>query len=241
MLARPWAYPARVERYQVATFNIHHGAGLDGSVDLERIAEVIRASRAELVALQELDRGLPRSGNKDQPAVLAEMLGMPVHFFLNLEREGGEYGIGVMCSDATIHGATELPRSARSHPRAAITASWRGFSIVATHLSPDRASRRSQIPTLAALTEELPPPVLVLGDLNCGRIGLRPLLARGFRPAPGWRRTTDRGMPRQIDHVLAGPGARVLSAYTLGGGTSDHRLVAASVAVDPSRPRPAAD
>ena len=40
---------------RVVTYNIHHGVGVDGKLDLNRIAEVIRAAKADLVALQEVD------------------------------------------------------------------------------------------------------------------------------------------------------------------------------------------
>jgi endonuclease/exonuclease/phosphatase family metal-dependent hydrolase len=40
----------------VMSFNIHHGQGTDGVLDLERIARVIRASGADIVGLQEVDR-----------------------------------------------------------------------------------------------------------------------------------------------------------------------------------------
>src|SRR5687768_38666 len=46
--------PARL--LPVMTFNIHHGVGLDGRLDLARVAAVIRASGAEVIALQEVDR-----------------------------------------------------------------------------------------------------------------------------------------------------------------------------------------
>ena len=53
---------------RVASFNIHHGVGLDGKLDLDRIAEVVRSTGAEVVGLQEVDRHLSvRSGWIDQP------------------------------------------------------------------------------------------------------------------------------------------------------------------------------
>ena len=39
---------------RVMTYNIHHAEGLDGKVDLERIANVLRQSNADVIALQEL-------------------------------------------------------------------------------------------------------------------------------------------------------------------------------------------
>jgi endonuclease/exonuclease/phosphatase family metal-dependent hydrolase len=59
------------------TFNIHHGAGLDGVHDLERVARVIEGAAPDVVALQEVDRNLsPRSGYVDQAGWLALRLDM---------------------------------------------------------------------------------------------------------------------------------------------------------------------
>ena len=43
---------------RVMTYNIHHGEGVDGNVDIDRIAKVIRDANADIVALQEVDRGV---------------------------------------------------------------------------------------------------------------------------------------------------------------------------------------
>ena len=46
---------------RVLTYNIHHGEVADGKLDVGRIAKVILDSQADLVALQEVDRGVERS------------------------------------------------------------------------------------------------------------------------------------------------------------------------------------
>jgi hypothetical protein len=40
----------------VASYNIHHGVGEDDQLDLDRIAEQIRTSGADIIGLQEVDR-----------------------------------------------------------------------------------------------------------------------------------------------------------------------------------------
>ena len=45
----------------VISYNIRHGQGMDGKVDLPRIAEVIRTSGAQVALLQEVDRGMGRT------------------------------------------------------------------------------------------------------------------------------------------------------------------------------------
>jgi hypothetical protein len=51
---------ASTATWRVASYNIHHGRGMDDRVDLERIAAVLRQLNADVIALQEVDeRGKP--------------------------------------------------------------------------------------------------------------------------------------------------------------------------------------
>lgn len=38
------------------TFNIHHGRGIDRKLDLRKIKDVIKSSRADIIALNEVDK-----------------------------------------------------------------------------------------------------------------------------------------------------------------------------------------
>jgi endonuclease/exonuclease/phosphatase family metal-dependent hydrolase len=82
--------------FRVMTYNIHHGEGLDGKVDLPRIAELIQREGADIVALQEVDKGVERTGRRDLPAELAALTGMTCVFNNNFHYQGGEYGNAVL-------------------------------------------------------------------------------------------------------------------------------------------------
>ncbi len=72
----------------VLSYNLHHGVGVDGALDLDRVAAVIRDSGADVVALQEVDRHWSaRSEFVDQAAVLADKLGMHHAYGANLDRD----------------------------------------------------------------------------------------------------------------------------------------------------------
>ena len=64
----------------VLSYNIKHGRGMDGKVDLPRIAKVIRSVSPDLVALQEIDRNCTRSGAVDLTSELGNILGMEGRF-----------------------------------------------------------------------------------------------------------------------------------------------------------------
>ena len=57
---------------RILTYNIHWALGMDGKYDVERIAEVIKAAKPDLVALQEVDVGVKRSGRVHEVRRLAE-------------------------------------------------------------------------------------------------------------------------------------------------------------------------
>ena len=90
------ATPAVQATFRAMTFNIRHGEGLDGRLDLERIAGVIRGERADLVALQEVDKGVKRTAGRDLPSELAALTGMTCLFRNNYSFQGGEYGNAVL-------------------------------------------------------------------------------------------------------------------------------------------------
>lgn len=214
---------------RVATYNIHHGEGLDRRIDLRRTAAAIAATGARVVALQELDVGMERSGRVDQPAELAELLGLEVSFFATIHRDG-DYGVGVAAEKEVSTRFELMPRLADEEPRGAVIVTWQGVTIVGTHLSLKERPRRIQTEALAALVAGIEGPVVLLGDLNQTHSTLGPLLDLGLAPSPDRHPTLARRVrARQLDHVLAGGGAVVLRSWTVRSRASDHLPVAAEV------------
>jgi endonuclease/exonuclease/phosphatase family metal-dependent hydrolase len=60
---------------RLVTFNVLHGAGPDGVVDLDRFARAVVALDPDVLALQEVDRGQERSHGADLVAVAAQAMG----------------------------------------------------------------------------------------------------------------------------------------------------------------------
>ena len=91
------AVPARGRvRLSVMSYNIHVGIGMDKKLDLARIAEVIKRERVDIVGLQEVDRGVERTGRVDEIRELARLTGMDYAFAHNLDYQGGQYGVAVL-------------------------------------------------------------------------------------------------------------------------------------------------
>ena len=96
LLAAPAEPAPRRARLRVMSYNIHVGVGMDKKLDLARIAEVIKQSRADIVGLQEVDRGVERTGRVDEIRELARLTGMDYAFAHNLDFQGGQYGVAVL-------------------------------------------------------------------------------------------------------------------------------------------------
>ena len=208
---------------RVATFNVHHCQGRDGKVDVERVAEVLRDTGAEVVALQELDLALERTGFTNQAGELAAATGLTVEFHSLLRRGDGRYGIALAAYGRLDSELIHLPRLAGEEPRGAVVGRWGDVTFVGTHLSRSRRARAAQIEALAVLAGRVQPPVVLMGDLNQTAPGLRPLRDAGFRGPPQWAWT------RAIDHILVGPGLRIASHQTFRTRASDHPALAAEV------------
>lgn len=89
---------------RIMTYNIHHGEGLDGVVDLKRIADIINDINPHILLLQEVDVNLERSGFIDIPKKLSEMTGLE-HFVFgkNLDLEDGAYGNATLLKFPVTH------------------------------------------------------------------------------------------------------------------------------------------
>jgi endonuclease/exonuclease/phosphatase family metal-dependent hydrolase len=81
---------------RIMTYNIHVGVGMDKKLDLKRIADVINRENPDLVGLQEVDRGVKRTEEKDEIAELAKLTRMDFSFAPNLDYQGGQYGVAIL-------------------------------------------------------------------------------------------------------------------------------------------------
>ncbi len=202
-----------VSALRVFCYNIHHGEGMDGKVDLDRIAGIILAYAPDVVCLQEVDRHLSRTDRLDFPAILAEKTGMRAVFDANYRFDNGEYGNATLTRlDVVSWRNIPLPNPKNKEPRGCLilTVRWDGreVDIMNTHLGLDAEERLAQ--AKAIISEVRDVPTILAGDLNeqHSAPGMRHLLER-FRdtyipaadtPAGTVPTTNPR---RRIDFILA--------------------------------------
>ncbi len=159
---------------RVMTYNIHHGEGLDGKVDLLRIAELIRDEKADIVALQEVDRGVARTAKRDLPAELAALTGMTAVFANNYHFQGGEYGNAILSRFpvrrwTNTHYRMLIPNEQRGILQAILDVGGREVVFMNTHIDyrrddKERWANLDEIEGLAA--QYAGTPVLLCGDFN---------------------------------------------------------------------------
>ncbi|MEW6237536.1 MAG: endonuclease/exonuclease/phosphatase family protein [Candidatus Omnitrophota bacterium] len=159
-------------RIVVLSYNIHHGEGMDGKIDLERIAGVILSVTPDLVSLQEVDRKTQRSGGVDQAAELARLTGMKMAYGRAMDYQGGQYGDAILSRfPFECEGPVSLPHSPEREPRVflPVEISTPHFFFLATHLDHlrDDHDRMAAVPIIERwAVSKGNIPMLLAGDLN---------------------------------------------------------------------------
>ena len=227
---------------RVLVYNIHAGTDTDRRSNLERIAGVIRDSRADIVLLQEVDRRTRRSGGVDQLDSLRRLTGTHGVFGKAIDYDGGEYGLGILSrwsieSDSVFPLPVEAPHSgyeARVALVAYIAFPSERMRVVNTHLDASREAYRNQQSTALGRVAAGPPAASIIGgDLNSEpeQGVITTLSSFGFSDLyPGCGAGPGLTFPvanpiKRIDYLLASPRWRCVSASVLSADASDHRAV----------------
>jgi endonuclease/exonuclease/phosphatase family metal-dependent hydrolase len=156
---------------RVCTFNIHGGTDIARRPSLPAVADLLAATDADVVLLQECDRFLPRSGFKDQALWLSRRLGYQVcHFHGRLGAGPVRFGNAVLTRRVVARRLTvDLPGGGEPRAAAGVVLSG-GATVFSVHLGLRDEWRSSQLEALVAAVNGLPgdAPVVVGGDFNAG-------------------------------------------------------------------------
>ncbi len=93
---------------RVLTYNIKHGHRANGKIDMDLLAEIINEQKPDLVALQEIDKFVNRSGEIDIIAELGKRTGLHGFFGKYRNYKEGEYGAGIL-SGFPVENFTTVP------------------------------------------------------------------------------------------------------------------------------------
>lgn len=252
------AVPASAARapvsLRVLSYNIHTGIGVDGRLDLPRVAAAIRAADPDVVALQEVDvHWGERSQFRDQACELARLLGMRSFFapIYDLDplapgQPRRRYGGAILSRLPLLHTANHeitrlstveqnpIPEPAPGFAEAVVLVRGVRVHVYATHLDfrPDPAVRAAQVADMLRIMGR--GPNVLAGDFNAPPDApeLAPLWEELTAAPTGATFPSDAPSVR-IDYVAVSRGIRVRAASALATSASDHRPVLAELAMGP--------
>ena len=238
---------------RIVLANVHYGYDVEGRQRALEVADLLADLDADIIALNEIDRGWFISGNPDLLTTYQLATGLTPIFAPATDEV---WGNAVLTRLPVLEvQRSRLPRGRDPLTRSALTVvvelpDGSPLGVVVTHLSNvDRQgdTRLPQAQSLAAIVARLRErgiSAVVAGDLNArpgdpeldvlGDLGLLSALPEGRMTFP------DVAARVQIDHVLLPPGWEAVDATTLATGLSDHRFVAADIRIadvgDPTDP-----
>ncbi|MFT4585089.1 MAG: endonuclease/exonuclease/phosphatase family metal-dependent hydrolase [Gammaproteobacteria bacterium] len=204
-------------RLRLVTYNIHKGiGGVDRRYRPERTIELLARYDADLIFLQEVDDGVPRSQRHRQVDLLGDALEMPYRAFQrNVSLKQGHYGNAIL-SRHLLHDVHDIDLSVPlKKPRRALVARClvrkehqRSLQLVNCHLGLAGFERVIQLgrilesSTLSRIHRSTP--AIVGGDYNdvWGTLGKRVMEPAGYFPAGTAAPTFPAIMPvRALDRI----------------------------------------
>ena len=229
---------------RIVLANVHYGYDVEGRQRALEVGDLFADLDADLVALNEIDRGWFITGNPDLLSTYRLATGLTPIFAPATDEV---WGNAVLTRLPVLEvQRTRLPRGRDPLARSALTVvvelpDGSPLGVVVTHLSNvDRQgdTRLPQAQSLAAIVARLRErgiPTIVAGDLNARPsdpelgvledLGLVGALPEGRMTFP------DVAARVQIDHILLPPGWETTGTSTLTTGLSDHRFVVADIRV----------
>lgn len=184
---------------RVVSYNIHRAIGIDRRFRLDRIIAILAHHSGDIVLLQEVDDGAPRSKRLDLAAKLAESLGYD-HYAVghNVElRGGGRYGNATLSRHPILYernidlsiGLRKRRGCQHTRVEVGFGRSRQQLEIFNLHLGLSARERKKQVKHLLRASElaslDTGTPCVIGGDFNDWRSQVRPLLTKdhSFRSA----------------------------------------------------------
>jgi endonuclease/exonuclease/phosphatase family metal-dependent hydrolase len=249
--------PGRDVNLKVMTYNIHAGAGADNQYDLNRIAQTIKSSGADVIGLEEVDvHWGSRSQFDNEIELLAHKLDMfysfaPIYSFDPLAPGDPrrEYGVALLSKYPIIKAnnreitrlstqeANPVPKPAPGFLETVLNVNGSKVWFYVTHLDyrADPAVRKMQVADMLAITRQHEYSILT-GDMNAGPDAseLQPLFEK-YNDA--WALTNDgsgfsypaESPVKRIDFILAAKQMKVTSSRVINSLASDHLPVTADI------------
>lgn len=227
-------------RLRILSYNIHHAEGVDGKLDVPRIAQVILSVDPDLVALQEVDKNTIRTGKVNQDIELSRLTKMNSVFGSNITFQGGQYGNAILSKFPIIKNKNFLLPNVDSGEQRGLLQSQIQISnkenvlFFSTHLD-HRRSDTERLASAEAINQIISldnkSPAILAGDFNDvpDSPTLKELGKVWLRTNKKILRTIPASKPsRQIDYIFVQPKERwkIIESQILDEDiASDHRAI----------------
>ena len=209
---------------RVATYNTHKCRGLDGRIDVARVASVLKPLKADVIALQEIiGPSVKKSGQEEELGMRLNMLPLlaPVRSY-----HGHLYGNAVLSrlrvSRHVIYDLTQQGYERRGCHRTDIILDGHTIHLYNLHLGLSGVERSRQVRKLISLIEDesVRGPMILLGDFNEWKKGpatdyLNDKLKNiDLLPHLKWRRTYPGLLPIfHLDHIYYAGHVEIVNLY----------------------------
>ena len=247
-------------KINILSFNMCHGQGLDGIIDLDRQAQLLRKYNPDIIFLQEIDMYTLRANKENQLQILCDKLNMKNSFMgVNIRHKDGYYGSGVISNYPIIFSTNYLMHSINidyekrgiAHSKIQLP-NGKKINAFSIHLSTIKEERIIAIKDLLKVYTELSKDeeVIVAGDFNIGidKIGKHKyvqnredeeleykMLQENLMKLPNnditWYSKEDKAC---IDTMFYSKGLKLLEHKTIQNDASDHALLYAQYEIQES-------
>jgi len=229
---------------RVMTYNIRAA-----DYGLKKIIATLKEAEADIIALQEVDKLVRRTGRKDQPKEIACSLGMNCEFRKHFSYQGGEFGLALLSRYKIDQ--VERVRVRRSNLillKALVHTPELPVNVIVVHFHPTNpldkeitkkendAARLRESKRAFEIATTHDTPFLIMGDFNANSGSPEyGLFSEKFqdccKDSSGlWDKTWPAKFPvTRIDYIWASRHFKILRCRTLGSRASDHLPVVAEI------------
>jgi endonuclease/exonuclease/phosphatase family metal-dependent hydrolase len=167
----------KTAKLKIMSYNILHGEGLDGVLDISRSATIIKAQAPDLCGLQEIDHFCERTDSLGQTDFLAQKTGMTGTFGKFMDYQGGQYGMATLSAKPLVSTKVLQLPDGKYEPRSSIVHEvhiGKGSVISFANVHFDwigdeegNANRLKQAKRLVEYIDSLGNAAIITGDFNC--------------------------------------------------------------------------
>lgn len=224
---------------RVMTYNIKGQSAVLHARHIERVAEVIRDAKPDIVGVQEMHRGTWQARFRDQAAELERLTGMQLFFGRAMGKGSSEYGNAVLTRGTIVETRID-PLPGKGEPRsmlgATIDVDGTRLIVYVTHLVAwarfGSRTRLMQAEAVARMVAKSKLPFVLMGDFNTNPTSEE---LRVFHDGSivtscvAEKIVTHRATKQCLDYIFTDPTWQIREARVIERGPSDHWPLVATI------------